>query len=143
MTHYIRLGGISIPDIKLYSVPVFRFEPLVMSEIEGVRTVGLVCASKYIVDIWRTSWTASTIQKWPLASFEGLTVVPIFVSDRFDDRLLRFIHTFISHPRKDLPVSIFVHRSRKFHRTNYFEVAKRYLQFACISSFRRENIYNG
>lgn len=96
MTHYIRLGGISIPDIKLYSVPVFRFEPLVMSEIEGVRTVGLVCASKYIVDIWRTSWTASTIQKWPLASFEGLTVVPIFVSDRFDDRLLRFIHTFLS-----------------------------------------------
>lgn len=35
MTHYIRLGGISIPDIKSCNVPVFRFEPLVMSEIEG------------------------------------------------------------------------------------------------------------
>lgn len=135
MTHYIRLGGISIPDIKSCSVPVFRFEPLVMSEIEGVRTVGLVCASKYIIDIWRTSSTASTIHKWPLASFEGLTMVLMFVSDRFDDRLFRFfVRIFISHPRKqNLSISVlidlvnfvipFIDLSNKLFRSN----TKRYL----------------
>lgn len=57
--HYFPLGGISIPDIKSYIV--FCFEPLVMSEIERARTVGLVYASKYIIDIWRTSSIVSTV----------------------------------------------------------------------------------
>lgn len=109
-------------------MPVFRLEPLVMSEIEGVRTVGLVCASKYIIDIWRTSSTASTIHKWPLASFQGLTMVLIFGSridltiDSFD-----FVFLFL-YPSKGEPVVLVsVHRSCKFHhpiyyRTNYIEI---------------------
>lgn len=45
-----------------------------MSEIERARTVGLVYASKYIIDIWRTSSIVSTVWKWLLDLFERLTI---------------------------------------------------------------------
>lgn len=45
-----------------------------MSEIERARTVGLLYASKYIIDIWRTSSIVSTVWKWLLDLFERLTI---------------------------------------------------------------------
>lgn len=94
MTHYIRLGGISIPDIKSCSVPVFRFEPLVMSEIEG----GAYCRTglcfqvyyrhlAHLFDRFNNSEVAiSFIRRINY-------LVLILVSDSIR-RLLRFFHIF-------------------------------------------------
>lgn len=82
-----------------------------------MHSVRLACASKYIIDIWRTYSVACKAQKWPLALFEGLTIVLVSVRSAW---VTSRIHNFL-----------FLKKSLDFRLRHMFPQRKQYVTLKC------------